>query len=86
MTIKLITTPLLSLAAGVVVVTGVAGGLLTTVAIHALTSFRLRILMMRAYQSAGSAPFETVSVPGQGFEPQFTDSESVVLPLDDPGV
>lgn len=25
-------------------------------------------------------------VPGQGFEPQFSDSESDVLPLDDPGL
>ena len=25
-------------------------------------------------------------VPGQGFEPQFSDSESDVLPLDDPGM
>ena len=27
-----------------------------------------------------------LNVPGQGFEPQFSDSESDVLPLDDPGV
>ena len=25
-------------------------------------------------------------VPGQGFEPQFSDAESDVLPLDDPGI
>lgn len=27
-----------------------------------------------------------IFVPGQGFEPQFSDSESDVLPLDDPGI
>ncbi len=27
-----------------------------------------------------------IFVPGQGFEPQFSDSESDVLPLDDPGL
>ena len=26
------------------------------------------------------------SVPGLGFEPKLADSESAVLPLDDPGV
>ena len=28
----------------------------------------------------------SIFVPGQGFEPQFSDSESDVLPLDDPGI